>query len=71
MVTLSSPSDSGEQLLSIPRAAQQLDISVRGLYRLMANGHLPYPVKVGRSSKLCQSDLDRYIEDLKSSRPMN
>lgn len=54
-----------DQLISLPRAAARLDISTRGLYRLIANDELPRPIKVGGSSKLCESDLDAYIERLK------
>lgn len=57
-----------EKLISLRHAAVQLDISVRGLYRLIARGDLPHPVKVGGSSKLCKSDLEAYINKLKSGR---
>ena len=57
-----------EQLISLIVAADRLDISLRALYRLMARGELPPPVKVGRSSKLCESDLSAYLETLKANR---
>ncbi|MFO1501425.1 MAG: helix-turn-helix domain-containing protein [Verrucomicrobiota bacterium] len=57
-----------EQLVSVSLAASRLDISLRSLYRLIAHGELPPPLKVGRSSKLCQSDLDTYVQRLKSQR---
>lgn len=59
---------SSEKLVSLRHAATRLDISVRGLYRLIARGDLPHPVKVGGSSKLCESDLNAYIDQLKSRR---
>jgi excisionase family DNA binding protein len=57
-----------EQLMSLPKAARQLDVSLRAIYRLIAREELPPPVKVGRSSKLCQSDLDLYMQTLKNRR---
>lgn len=57
-----------EHLISLRRAAEQLDISVRGLYRLIARGDLPQPVKVGGASKLCVTDLNGYIDRLKNAR---
>ena len=57
-----------ENLISLPQAAARLDISVRALYRLMARNELPKPVKVGGSSKLFRSDLDGYLDRLKSTR---
>lgn len=55
-------------LLSLPKAAQRLDISVRALYRLMARGEMPPPVKVGGASKLYVSDLDAYLARLREER---
>ena len=43
---------SNDQLVSLKSAAQRFNTSLRGLYRLMARGDLPRPVKVGGSSKL-------------------
>lgn len=57
-----------ETLLSLPKAARRLDISVRALYRLMARGELPPPVKVGGASKLYESDLGNYLAKLKQRR---
>lgn len=61
----SAPTDN---LISLPTAAHQLDISVRGLYRLIARKELPPPVKVGGSSKLFESDLEDYKARLKKRR---
>ena len=57
-----------DSLMSLPNAAKQLDISVRGLYRLIARKDMPTPVKVGSSSKLFKSDLDDYKACLKEQR---
>lgn len=55
-------------LISLNTAANRLSISVRKLYRLIAEGELPNPIKIGRASKLCESDLQAYLERLKSER---
>jgi predicted DNA-binding transcriptional regulator AlpA len=60
--------EADEQLISLPAAASRLDISLRGFYRLIAQGDLPPPVKVGRSSKMFQSDLSGYVQKLKAQR---
>lgn len=57
-----------EGLLGLSRVAQMLDISEREVYRLIAAGELPRPVKIGRLSKLPLSDVMDYIERLKSAR---
>jgi excisionase family DNA binding protein len=59
---------SSDNLISLPKAAKQLDISVRGLYRLIARKELPNPVKVGGASKLFESDLSAYKTQLKERR---
>ncbi len=57
-----------DDLISLPHAATRLDISVRGLYRLIASNELPPPVKIGGSSKLFESDLNTYLNRLKERR---
>ncbi len=57
-----------DDLISLPRAAARLDVSVRGLYRLIANQELPRPVKIGGSSKLFESDLNGYLNRLRKRR---
>lgn len=57
-----------EQLVSVSAAASRLDVSLRSLYRLIAQKELPPPLKVGRSSKLCESDLNQYVQKLKTQR---
>lgn len=56
--------DTTEQLVSVETAAARLDVSRRSLYRLIARKELPRPLKVGRCSKLCASDLTAYIQRL-------
>lgn len=60
---MTSP-DTTEQLVSVETAAARLDVSRRSLYRLIARKELPRPLKVGRCSKLCVSDLTAYIQRL-------
>jgi predicted DNA-binding transcriptional regulator AlpA len=59
---------STDNLISLPQSAKQLDISVRGLYRLIAKNELPRPVKVGSASKLFESDLEAYKQRLRGQR---
>ena len=68
MTPPNTSSHAPEQLLSVSAAAGRLDISRRSLYRLIANAQLPPPLKVGGSSKLCESDLAAYLQRLKSQR---
>jgi excisionase family DNA binding protein len=58
-----------EKLLSIAEAAKRLSISVRSVWRLIAAAQLPVPVKIGRCSRLCASDIEAYLQKLKSQRP--
>lgn len=59
---------SSEQLISFRGTARRLDLSVRAVYRLVARGHLPRPVKVGGARKFFESDIARYLEALKAHR---
>jgi predicted DNA-binding transcriptional regulator AlpA len=60
--------ETNEHLISLPVAPSRLDVSLRSFYRLIAQGELPPPVKVGRSSKMFQSDLSGYVQKLKAQR---
>ena len=60
--------DHPTELTSLKNAARRLDISLRALYRLIAAGVLPRPVKIGGASKLFVSDLNQYLEGLKAKR---
>ncbi len=57
-----------EKLVGFDKVAEMLDISEREVYRLIAAGELPKPVKIGRLSKLPVSDVAAYIERLKMAR---
>jgi excisionase family DNA binding protein len=57
-----------ERLINLEKVAEMLDISEREVYRLIAAGELPRPVKIGRLSKLPIGEVLAYIERLKSVR---
>lgn len=60
--------DTNDKLLRIPAVAEVLDVSVRQVWRLIAREELPRPVRIGRSVKLFVSDLESYMDRLKSQR---
>jgi excisionase family DNA binding protein len=57
-----------DRLLRIEEAAEVLAISARALYRLIAAGKLPPPVKIGSATRIPESDLMQYINALKDAR---
>jgi len=57
-----------EKLISLRSTAERLDLSLRGVYRLIARGQLPRPVKVGASTKFFESDLQAYLATLQAQR---
>jgi predicted DNA-binding transcriptional regulator AlpA len=57
-----------EQLVSFRGTARRLDLSIRAVYRLVARGHLPRPVKVGGARKFFESDIAQYLDALKARR---
>jgi len=50
--------------VSLPKVAKMLDISKRGVYRLIASGELPHPVKIGGCSKLFLHQIEDYLRRL-------
>lgn len=58
----------GDRLLRVKEAADTLAISVRALYRLVANGQMPAPLKIGKSTRFPVSDIEHYIDALKNGR---
>ena len=54
-----------DQLVTIRGTAQTLGISVRALYRLIASGELPAPLKIGKASRMSMAEIHAYIERLK------
>ncbi|PTX92333.1 helix-turn-helix domain-containing protein [Opitutus sp. ER46] len=57
-----------KELMSLKDAASRLDLSLRAVYRLIARGLLPRPVKVGGASKLFESDIQSYLASLRAQR---
>jgi excisionase family DNA binding protein len=65
MPAVSSPSARGKDLLTAQEVAGRLSIGVRTLWRLVARGNMPQPVRFSR--KLVRwktADIDRYIQSL-------
>lgn len=55
-----------DQLIPIKTVAAQLGISTRAVYRLVAKGDFPRPVKVGGATRFYQSDLAQYLNRLRN-----
>lgn len=58
------------ELISLKVTAVRLNLSLRAVYRLVARGILPQPVKVGGSSKLFERDIQKYFAALEAQRPV-
>ena len=56
------------RLVTMKETADILGISIRATYRLVADGQLPPPVKIGRASRMVLTELEEYIEYLKNQR---
>ena len=62
-----SPPTSPKRLVTIPEVATRLGVSVRKTWRLVAEGKLK-TVRVGaRGTRVIESDLERFIEQLDTS----
>jgi len=57
-----------EKLVGVKEVAARFGVSVRGVWRLVADGKLPQPVKIGNLTKWCESELDAVFEKLKRQR---
>jgi excisionase family DNA binding protein len=53
-------------LISLKLVAEHLNISLRGVYRLIARGELPRPTKIGSSSKMFEHQLHAYLASLEA-----
>lgn len=58
----------GNRLLPVKEAAKRLCVSRRTVERLVANGSLPPPIKIGTKSLHLLSDLNKYVDDLVARR---
>ncbi len=50
-----------EQLLNVREMATRLGVSTRQVWKLASSGRLPAPIRLGRSVRWRESDLDRFI----------
>ena len=57
-----------KKLVSIPDAATMLSISRRTVWKMIACGDLPKPLRVRGSRRLKVSDIDEYIDKLSEGR---
>lgn len=57
-----------ENLISLRVVAKRLELSVRAVYRLIARGDLPNPVKVGGATRFFESDINGYLASLQTKR---
>lgn len=55
-------------LLTLEECAISLRMSIRSLYREIAAGHFPRPVKIGRSTRVPFSSLEAYVKRLSDDR---
>ena len=64
MSTINNANSSGEfeKGLRISKAAVMLGVSERTVYRLIAEGKLPKPTKIGRCSVLLVSAVQRLLK---------
>lgn len=57
-----------EKLVGVKEVAARFGMSVRGVWRHVAMGVLPQPVKFGKMTRWCESELDAVFEKLKRQR---
>lgn len=62
------PEDEADRLLTIDQAAVQLSVSRRTLYRMIAAGDFPKPVRVAGSRRVPLSELVEFLDGLKRKR---
>lgn len=57
------------RLLTLKETAQRLAVCKRTLERLIIAGQFPRPLKIGRSVRIAESDLQAYITTLRADAP--
>lgn len=57
-----------DHFLSLKDVAARLHVSIRSVWRLIARGEFPKPVKVGEALRIIPSEFEAYIEGLKQKR---
>ena len=65
---MNAAADQPAQLLTLEQAAEQLAFDKRTLYREIASGRFPRPIKIRRMSRVRASDVANYIAALVSGR---
>ena len=56
----------GKRLLTVKSVAGMLAISPRGVWRLVAGGELPAPVKVGRCTRFFEAEIEAFLNSLRN-----
>lgn len=62
------PQITNNRLISIREVASRLGLSIRAVYRLIASGDFPRPVKVGGASRFYESDLLTFMDSLRTNK---
>lgn len=57
-----------DSLMTLDTVGRLLSVSKRTVYRLIAEGVLPPVAKVGHSSRLLRSDVEKFFENLRRKR---
>jgi len=57
--------DENDRMIAIKELEIFLGISRPTIYRLVAAGKFPKPIRIGRSTRWLWSEVDRYIKQLK------
>ncbi len=60
---------SADRLLRAREVADMLAVSLRGVWRLASEGHIPAPIKLGGATRWRESDLRRLLNEADGQRP--
>jgi excisionase family DNA binding protein len=56
-------------LLTLKEVAARLRMCPRSIQRKIAEGSFPAPIRIGRSVRFLESELEAYVNALKAARP--
>jgi prophage regulatory protein len=56
------------QLIPLPDVLKRMNISERTLYRYVADGTFPKPVKIGPLSRWVEAEVDHWLEERLAAR---
>lgn len=62
------PPEDGDRLVDLFELARRFGVSPRSVFRLVASGELPPPVKVGRCARWFQADIQTYLDRIRQVR---